>query len=50
MDIVIQYPQVNANWLLKGEGSMFGKNNKNIDQLTSLEAPEKVKWLEAQLN
>lgn len=48
MDIVKHYPQVNANWLLRGEGSMFMEDEKSNSQTTSLEA-QKIKWLEAQL-
>jgi hypothetical protein len=48
MDIVLRYSQVNANWLLRGEGSMFIEEEKNNIQTTSLEA-QKVKWMEAQI-
>jgi hypothetical protein len=48
MDIVTHYPQVNANWLLRGESSMFTADEKSNSEATSLEA-QKIKWLELQL-
>jgi hypothetical protein len=48
IDIITQYPQVNANWLLKGEGSMFKETEAPGSPSSTLEA-EKIKWLEVQI-
>ncbi len=48
MDIITQYPQVNANWLLKGEGNMFNQEDKPSSPSASLEA-QKINWLEVQI-
>jgi hypothetical protein len=51
MDILQCYQQVNANWLLRGEGNMFKEDKKPIEEnngVNNLEA-QKVKWLEVQI-
>ena len=50
MDILLRYEQVNANWLLKGEGRMFQDEQQAISNASNntLEA-QKLKWLEAQI-